>query len=294
MHYINVQTQKYHIVKTTSQSAAQMGEYEIIDDFGGHAKCMAEKMCMESQLEETAAFIDLNTLEERLAGKNSIIHEFIDKKTGWCRSRFIPVDYDENGRLLHVLFCIECIEEEEKRENRLIYLAQTDLMTGLYNRGSGERQISHLLQEKTGGLLCLIDCDKFKTINDTYGHSTGDKVIIAVAETMQKSCRDKDVVLRLGGDEFAVFMPEMREKAAAERFFERLFHNISQITIAEMKGKQIEISLGACFCEASEEVSFDQLYRKADRAMYQSKKKQGYSASIYEEWMKSNYSKPLK
>ena len=167
-------------------------------------------------------------------------------------------------------------------------------MTGLYNRGSGERQISHLLQEKTGGLLCLIDCDKFKTINDTYGHSTGDKVIIAVAETMQKSCRDKDVVLRLGGDEFAVFMPEMREKAAAERFFERLFYNISQITIAEMKGKQIEISLGACFCEASEEVSFDQLYRKADRAMYQSKKKQGYSASIYEEWMKSNYSKPLK
>lgn len=132
------------------------GEYEIIDDFGGHAKCMAEKMCMESQLEETAAFIDLNTLEERLAGKNSIIHEFIDKKTGWCRSRFIPVDYDENGRLLHVLFCIECIEEEKKRENRLIYLAQTDLMTGLYNRGSGERQISHLLQEKTGGLLCLI------------------------------------------------------------------------------------------------------------------------------------------
>ena len=84
-----------------------------------------------------------------------------------------------------MLFCIECIEEEKKRENRLIYLAQTDLMTGLYNRGSGERQISHLLQEKTGGLLCLIDCDKFKTINDTYGHSTGDKVIIAVAETMQ-------------------------------------------------------------------------------------------------------------
>ena len=85
-----------------------------------------------------------------------------------------------------------------------------------------------------------------------------------------------------------IIKPEMREKAAAERVFERLFHNISQITIAEMKGKQIEISLGACFCEVSEEVSFDQLYRKADRAMYQSKKKQGYSASIYEEWMKSN------
>ena len=88
---------------------------------------------------------------------------------------------------------------------------------------AGKDRFPICCRKKTGGLLCLIDCDKFKTINDTYGHSTGDKVIIAVAETMQKSCRDKDVVLRLGGDEFAVFMPEMREKAAAERFFERLF-----------------------------------------------------------------------
>lgn len=61
-----------------------------------------------------AIFIDLNTLEERLAGKNSIIHEFIDKKTGWCRSRFIPVDYDENGRLLHVCFVLSV---SKKRKN---------------------------------------------------------------------------------------------------------------------------------------------------------------------------------
>lgn len=54
------------------------------------------------------------TLEERLAGKNSIIHEFIDKKTGWCRSRFIPVDYDENGRLLHVCFVLSV---SKKRKN---------------------------------------------------------------------------------------------------------------------------------------------------------------------------------
>ena len=54
------------------------------------------------------------TLEERLAGKISIIHEFIDKKTGWCRSRFIPVDYDENGRLLHVCFVLSV---SKKRKN---------------------------------------------------------------------------------------------------------------------------------------------------------------------------------
>ena len=290
MHYIDVQTQKYHIVKTTSQltdswekESVKKGEYEIQDDFCGHIKCIIEKMCKESQLEEIYEFIDISTLEERLLGKNSIIHEFIHKKIGWCRSRFIPVDYDEDGRLLHVLFCIECIEEEKKRENRLIYLSQTDLMTGLYNRGSGEKIISDLLKEKTGGLLCLLDCDKFKVINDTYGHATGDKVIIAIAENLRKSCRENDVILRLGGDEFAIFMPGMLKKASAEKFFERLFENIRQIDITEMQGKCIEISLGACFYHESEEVSFDYLYRKADRAMYQSKKQQGYSATIYEE-----------
>ena len=251
----------------------------------GRTNDMVEKMCIESQRQESLEFVDISTLEKRLLGKNNISHEFIDKKSGWCRSRFIPVDYDENGRLLHVLFCIECIEEEKKRENWLIYLAKTDLMTGLCNRGSGEKRITELLKEKTKGLLCLIDCDKFKSINDTYGHSVGDKAIIAVAKTLQKTCRDSDVVMRLGGDEFAIFMPKMLEQTVAEKFFERLFENIRQIDIIEMRGKSIEISLGACFYDGYEDVSFDQLYRKADRAMYQSKKQKGCSAVIYGEGM---------
>ena len=232
MYLVNVQTKRYHIVKMTDQIVGylekdfkKMGKYEIRDDFCGHINRIAEKMCVESQLQESLEFIDISTLEERLLGESSIIHEFIDKISGWCRSRFIPVDYDENGRLLHVLFCVECVEEEKKRENRLIYLARTDLMTGLRNRGSGEKRITELLKEKTGGLLCLIDCDKFKSINDTYGHSVGDKVIIAVAEKIQKTCRDSDVVLRLGGDEFAMFIPGMLEQRAAEKFFERFWLN---------------------------------------------------------------------
>ena len=291
MYLVDVQTKRYHIIKMTDQIAEylgkdfKMGEYEIRDDFCGHIKNIAEKMCTESQLQESLEFVDISTLEERLLGENSITHEFTDKISGWNRSRFIPVDYDEDGKLLHVLFCIECIEEEKKRENRLIYLAQTDLMTGLCNRGSGEKRITELLKEKTKGLLCLIDCDKFKSINDNYGHSVGDKVIIAIAKTLQKTCRDSDVVMRLGGDEFAIFMPKMLEQTVAEKFFERLFENIRQIDIIEMRGKSIEISLGACILGLSLMVSFDQLYRKADRAMYQSKKQKGCSAVIYGEEM---------
>ena len=110
-------------------------------------------------------------------------------------------------------------------------------------------------------------------------------MIIAVAEKLRKTCRDSDVVLRLGGDEFATFIPKMLDRTVAEKFFERLFENIRQIDVIEMQGKSIEVSLGACFYDGYEAVSFDQLYRKADRAMYQSKKQKGCSAVIYGEGM---------
>ena len=181
-----------------------------------------------------------------------------------------------------MLYCVENIDEEKRRENRLMYLAQIDLMTGIRNRGSGENKITEYLVRKQCGLLCLLDCDKFKSINDTYGHAVGDKVIIAIADTLRKSCRDDDVVLRLGGDEFAVFIPGMLDKERAEAFFDRLFSNIEHIDIAEMNGKHILLSLGACFYDGMDRITFDQLYRRADTAMYDSKKKQGYSATIYD------------
>lgn len=120
MYWVDVQTKRYHIVKMTDQvleclgkDFKKMGEYKVRDDFCGYINDIAEKTCIESQLQESLEFLDISTMEERLLGENSITHEFIDKISGWCRSRFIPVDYDENGRLLHVLFCIECIEEEK-------------------------------------------------------------------------------------------------------------------------------------------------------------------------------------
>lgn len=181
----------------------------------------------------------------------------------------------------HVLYCIEDINKEKIRENRLIYLSETDSMTGVCNRGSGERKISRLLEAGVGGMLLLIDCDKFKSINDTYGHIVGDAVIIAIAETLQKVCGPKDIVMRLGGDEFAMFIPELVGKEEAEVFFEQLFTEISQIYIAEMGDRKIYVSLGAAICEENQGATFDELYRRMDSAMYESKKREGYCARIY-------------
>lgn len=235
----------------------------------------------EMYLSSVLEFVDLSTLDRRLMETNTIVHEFIGTVSGWCRERFIKVDSDEKGRLWHVLYCVEVIDEQKRREKKLLYLSETDSMTGINNRGSGERKITEFLEKKKGGLFCLLDCDKFKKINDTYGHAVGDTVLIKLAAVLQRACRENDIVMRLGGDEFAMYLPGMPDKAQAESFFKRLFTQIDKISIPEMQGEKINVSLGASLCSDKDRATFDTLYREADAAMYESKKIVGNHAIIY-------------
>lgn len=279
MHLVNVKTGRFVPIKSTGWIDEALDKDN--DYFPQQIKNVMTKLCTENALESVLEFVDISTLGERLARKKSVVHEYLGNISGWCRERFIVADCDENGELEHVLYCVEIIDEDKRRENRLLYLSETDLMTGISNRGCGERRIRKSLEKHTDGLLCLLDCDKFKSINDTYGHAVGDAVIIAVAETLQKSCRDSDIVLRLGGDEFAIFLPGMRDIDKANDFFSRLFANLETISIPEMGNRKIFVSLGASFCKSGENISFDRLYHEADSAMYKSKKYSGYCATIY-------------
>jgi len=279
MHLVNVKTGKYVPIKSAGWIDEALDKNN--NDFPKQIKTAMTKLCTEKSLQSVLEFVDISTLGERLARKKSIVHEYLGNVSGWCRERFIVVDCDENGELEHVLYCVEIIDEDKRRENRLLYLSETDLMTGISNRGCGERKIRESLEKHTDGLLCLLDCDKFKSVNDTYGHAVGDAVIVAVAETLQKSCRDSDIVLRLGGDEFAMFLPGMRDIDKANDFFSRLFANLETISIPEMDNQKIFVSLGASFCRSGENISFDRLYHEADSAMYKSKKYSGYCATIY-------------
>lgn len=147
----------------------------------------------------------------------------------------------------NVLIIKRSEKTKKKREDKLLYLAQTDTMTGISNRRSREKMIERVLNNKVSGMMCLVDCDKFKSINDMYGHMAGDEVIVAIAHTLQKSCRDKDVVMRLGGDEFALFIPGVTDRKCANAFFKRLFENLKQIQIESIKDHPIIMSLGLAF-----------------------------------------------
>ena len=281
MHLVNVKNGSHKVIKAARH--VDTITRELYDtDFEDHMMHIMNILCVDKYKDSVFDFIKLDTLQERMDGKDTIAHEFVGSISGWCRERFIKVDEDAEGKLCHVLYCVEVIDEEKRRENMLLYLSETDLMTGICNRGSGEHKITKLLEEHVGGLLCLLDCDKFKLVNDTYGHAVGDKVIIAVADALQESCRENDVVMRLGGDEFALYIPGLFEKKQADAFVNRVFSKLEQINIPEMDNKKIYISLGASFCYDGEEISFDQLYKEADTAMYTSKKTEGYCATIYQ------------
>lgn len=174
------------------------------------------------------------------------------------------------------------ITDKKKLENRLLVLSETDSLTQISNRGSGERRAEELINSGTKGMFCLLDVDKFKNINDSYGHTVGDKALISIAAALRDSFTDKDVVMRLGGDEFAVFAVGVENVEQGKEQIDRFISNVEKIDIPEMGGKKVTISLGAVLCHDSS-VPFDKLYPMADAAMYVCKNTPGNQYGFYHE-----------
>ena len=220
-------------------------------------------------------FLNLSTLDERMRDHKTITAEFLNHKKKWCRGRFIAAEHDETGKLTHVLLLFEEIDAEKRNRDKLLYMSQTDSMTGINNRGSGERKIREQMGNGLGGMFVLIDIDKFKSINDKYGHDVGDVVLIGVANALKNAFRSSDIVMRLGGDEFAAYAKGINEREAAADVIDRLLKNVEALDIPEMEGKKVCISAGISFFGSDDDCSFDELYKQADRCTYESKEHEG-------------------
>ncbi len=228
-----------------------------------------------------AEFIDLDTLDERMGDAHTITQEFQEIKNGWCRGRFVVVDRLPDGTLHHVLWMVELIDEERRSRERLKYLSETDLMTGTRNRGSGEHKIKEMLEYGECGMFCLLDADRFKSINDTYGHGVGDQVIIEIAHCLKRAFRESDIVMRLGGDEFVAFAIGIENETIARKIIGRFFDNIEKIQIPEMGRQKVTVSMGVVLYGKEDDHSFQEIYRRADRCTYRSKKMEGNYVTFY-------------
>jgi len=174
----------------------------------------------------------------------------------------------------------ERIAQEKRRGKELQALSETDRMTGLFDRVSGERKVNELLADGVEGVFLELDVDNFKSINDTYGHQTGDRVILAVADALQSTFRSNDITMRLGGDEFGVFAVGILKEEMAEAIIHRLFHRLENLDITELGDRKVSASVGAVIYPGKEKTSFEELYAAVDPAMYESKKISGNSLTF--------------
>lgn len=245
------------------------------EDFSRRAIDTAICMSSESSRELLVNFINTETLPERMKDLDSISMEFVDIHNMWTRIRYVIVDRDTEGNPYHVLLMTESIDEDKRQQERLKSLSEMDQMTGIYNRGSGEKYIKDLIFQGKSGMFCLMDADNFKYINDNYGHKTGDKVLIEIARCLKSAFRDTDVVFRLGGDEFAVYSVGITEQKDGKSPLGRFFNQIEKINIPELQGRPITLSVGATFYTAGMLDSFDKMYQRADEGTYESKKQTG-------------------
>lgn len=155
----------------------------------------------------------------------------------------------------------------QANQNMLRYKAETDALTGLLNREAFE-QLKLRFQDAPQPLtLMLIDVDVFKSINDNYGHETGDRALIRTANLLRENFRAQDHVLRIGGDEFAILLEDIQAdrteiiRDKVERINWTLQHPQNDLP-------RFSLSVGVAF---SEQGYNDELFRQADQALYQTK-----------------------
>jgi diguanylate cyclase (GGDEF)-like protein len=164
----------------------------------------------------------------------------------------------------------------KKSVERLNFKASHDELTGAYNRAGYDVLVSGIDLNNT--YMMLLDVDNFKSINDTYGHEVGDKVLIKLVQEMKNAFRDDDYICRLGGDEFVVLMVHSgrMEKRLIEAKIEQINRELEN---PENGLPPVSISVGVVHGSEAEDVT--SLFEKSDAAMYESKRQGKHTYTFY-------------
>ncbi len=190
---------------------------------------------------------------------------------------FTELDFpvrDKMGRFIGHLWIYEDVTRERQTAEQLIYLAERDPLTGLYNRhrfqSELERVVSEAERREERCAVIFFDLDEFKEINDNFGHRAGDALLIRVAGEAGTLIRRSEIFARLGGDEFAILLPNVRANEA-EVLAERVVRAVAQIPFRfEGRNLRLTTSLGVAYLP-DHAADADELVAKADIAMYQAK-----------------------
>ena len=178
---------------------------------------------------------------------------------------------NKQGEPLFIIGKISDVDKKKREELRLQEKAMKDAMTGLFNRAAFKEKVEKILQEakqekRADCAVLLLDIDKFKNVNDTYGHLFGDTVIVGMAEVLQKVFYQKGIVGRYGGDEFTVFLPHI-SKEELTAFICELRETFAKEFEQTSDRVKISCSVGAALYGESG-TTLRELLASADSALY--------------------------
>ena len=181
---------------------------------------------------------------------------------------------DVYGRPVGHLWLFEDVTRARQTADQLIYLAERDALTGLYNRHRFNEELGRMTAEaeRHGSRVVLLffDLDEFKYINDTFGHRAGDAMLIRVAGEVAGQVRRNEIFARLGGDEFAILVPDISDEML-QALADRITQSIAHVRFDfEDRSLRLTTSLGiALFPDHADNA--EDLIARADTAMYQAK-----------------------
>lgn len=182
----------------------------------------------------------------------------------WCKLDVTPIIQDNIP--VRMIGVITDINDMKAKTELLEDKTKHDVFTGLYNKKYSEEMIGKALRkdisQKHG--LILFDIDNFKRINDTYGHTAGDEVLKSISDNVKKIFRKNDIIGRFGGDEFIILVKDIKSAELLVPKIEKLLKNDDNIY---MVTKSIGVSVFP-----DDGVGFDELFEKADKALYRAKR----------------------
>lgn len=209
-------------------------------------------------------------------GVYTIEHRVRTRSGGWrwILSRGRVTERDRvTGRALRMIGTNVDITDRKRIEEAVQSAAQSDPLTGLANRALlGDRLRLALARTRRHGTpvaLLYLDIDRFKAINDRFGHAAGDRVLQDFATRLRASVRATDTVARFGGDEFVILLEDVKERGHAVRIAEKVVQEARQALMLEGREVVATASVGVAYSEAG--IGPEELLKRADAALYEAK-----------------------
>ncbi len=252
----------------------------ITDNIGEYVAVLDEET--RESLYENKALVDMSIEEPRLAEDLRYSISRYDMESSGRSWEISLLSSEEEGRTLYyhvdsfyidwqgkkaIAHLLCDVTEQKEWESSIEYAANSDALTGLFNRRYCMEMMERYIENKRDFLVCFVDLDKLKYVNDTFGHCHGEEYILTMAAVLKENVRKDDIICRIGGDEFVILMPKCTEKHSKMRM-NQARNRLLQLTAEKNLKYPMSLSYGVIACGENNTLSAEEILDESDKEMY--------------------------